>query len=164
MTVSGHWESVKFWYCPTWTTWLATFITAYTLWMEAFTMWVHLLVIIYYHYYCYCHFCTVLMAGFWVLHSSTPFSPFLLHSLFLPLPILLAITSISKYIKACHPRQSHGPKAPHRERLTSFLGSRAPFCCHWEKVDGSPSSLQKPTGLGGKCLIYSNSRLLYKQL
>ena len=101
MTVSGHWESVKFWYCPTWTTWLAPFITAYTLWMEAFTMWVHLLVIIYYHYYCYCHFCTVLMAGFWVLHSSTPFSPFLLHSLFHPFPFskqLLPFLNISKHV------------------------------------------------------------------
>lgn len=40
----------------------------------------------YYYYYYYCRFCTVLIAGFFVLHSSSPFSLFLLYSLFPPAP------------------------------------------------------------------------------
>lgn len=109
----------------------------------------------YFYYYYYCCFCTVLIAGFLVLHSSSLFSLFLLYSLFPPAPHslskqLLPFLDIPELVTQISPMCQ---RAPHRERTAFVLVSQVPLRCHCRGVGVTRLCLHKPTGLGGKCLI-----------
>ena len=87
-----------------------------------------------YYYYYYCRFCTVSIAGFLVLHSTSPFSLFVLYSLFPPHPPphslskqLLPFPSTPELVTQVSP-MCQG--APHREGPAFVVASRSPLCCH----------------------------------